>query len=222
MINQTLDIDFYKNQFRKNRYVKLPNFFTDIAFNRLLKEGISLLDSHSKRKNFVMEETNFTLRKISTVSGNAISETSILIPELYQNTELLRTLEKISDTTLFLTPDIADRHAIHRLHEKGDEHGGHVDTYPYVLITFLEHPAENEGGELLFVPNSLNIEDLKSDHVFKDTFKAGDCYFMNASANVHCVLPLQKNTNRTVLVFTYADVYSKDIEISYSSNKLYN
>lgn len=221
MINIS-DVNFYVKEFAKNGYLKFSNFFAPEVFNALLIDSLDLLNRKSRRKDFVMEETNFTLRKISTVSGNVIHSESKFISEFYKNKDLVGFLEKISGKQLFLTPDMADRHTIHRLHKKGDEHGGHVDTYPYVFIICLEYPGEDGGGELEFVPNSKNIEDLKTKKTIKDSLQTGECYFMHSGANVHCVLPLKKDINRTVLVFTYADIDSKDIEISYSSDKLYN
>lgn len=222
MIREDLTIDFYVDEYKKTGFVKIPNLFKMEIFNDLKEESLKLLDDYSKRKNFIMEETNSTLRKISTVSGKVIYKESSLIAKLYETKELLYFLEKIAGKKLFLTPDIADRHAIHRLHKKGDEHGAHVDTYPYVLITCIGDPGELGGGELKYVPNSLDMDDLATDKSITEKLLKGESYFMHASESVHCVLPLQKDTNRTVLVFTYADAISKEVKESYSSNKLYD
>ena len=211
-----------QEEFRANKFVKLPSFFTNEKFQSLFNESINLLDSHSKRKDFLMEDTEFTPRRISTVSGNVIFNESSLITELYQNEDLISFLETIAEEKLYLTPDIADRHAIHRLHKKNDIHGGHVDTYPYVLITCLESPGIDGGGELEYVPNSLDIKDLDTDKAIRKFIDKGESYFMKAGLSVHRVLPLQKEVNRTVVVFTYADEVSKNIIESYSSNLLYD
>ncbi len=215
-------LDTYINEFRETGFVKLPTLLNASDYQLLFDESVELLENHSKRKDFAMAETDFTLRKISTVSGNVISKTAKLIPGFYQNTELVNFLSSIAEIDLFLTPDPADRHTVHRLHNKGDEHGGHVDTYPYVLVFLLEHPRFDEGGELKFVPNSLEIKDLDTDKALVATFNDGDCYFMKAGSNVHSVLPLKKDCHRTVLVFTYADEVSTEILTSYSSDKLYD
>lgn len=216
------DMHRLKEEFQKNKYVKLPGFFTKDKFKTLFNEAIHLLDTYSKRKDFLMEDTEFTPRKISTVSGNVIFNESSMITELYQEEELIAFLEEISGDKLFPTPDIADRHAIHRLHKKNDIHGGHVDTYPFVLITCLESPGKDGGGELEYVPNSLDIKDLGTDKAVRGYLDQGESYFMRASDSVHRVLPLKKEVNRTVVVFTYADEVSKDIIESYSSNLLYD
>ena len=215
-------VDLFKQEFAKLGYVKLTSFFTQDVIDSLIQESYRLLDTHAKRKDFLMDETNFTPRKISTVSGHVIDKESQLISDLYCNEGVLNFLEEIANVRLFETPDVADKHAIHKLHRKNDIHGGHVDTYPFVLITCLESPGQDGGGELEFVPNSLNLEDLGTEKAIRDTLKVGESYFMHASESVHRVLPLVKDTNRTVLVFTYADQQSKNIEVSYSSNKLYD
>ncbi|KAB8151542.1 hypothetical protein EZY14_017755 [Kordia sp. TARA_039_SRF] len=210
------------SEFDRIGYVKLASFFSEEVIENLQKEALRLLSKHGKRKDFVMDETDFTLRKITTVSGNLIDEESTMITDMYKDEKLISYLEEICDNKLFLTPDMADRHAIHMLHKKDDVHGGHLDTYPYVLITCLESPGVDGGGELEFVPFSENMDDLGSEKSVFDKLDVGDSYFMTASKSIHRVLPLKKDKNRTVLVFTYADEFSKDIEISYSSNKLYD
>lgn len=220
--NYCPEISIYVNEFRKLGFVKLPTLLNSTDYDLLFKESINLLENYSRRKDFVMEETNFTLRKITTVSGNVVSQRSKLISHFYQNKDLREFLEAIAETNLFLTPDSADRHTVHRMHHKGDEHGGHVDTYPYVLVFLLEHPKVDEGGELVFVPNSLEVDELGTEKAFKTTFHAGECYFMRAGSNVHCVLPLVTDCHRTVLVFTYADEITAVVSTSYSSDKLYD
>ena len=216
------DLEKKKQQFQELGYIRFSNFFSQEVFSSLLAEASRLMDSDIKRKDFIMEETNNSPRKISTVSGLVIHEKSELIPNLYEDEDLMEFIEDLSDCKLYLTPDISDRHALHKLHRKNDVHGGHLDTYPYVLITCLEAPVENGGGELEFVPFSTNLEDLGTDKSIIDTIETGDSYFMKAGASVHRVLPLVKDTNRTVLVLTYADETSKNIVLSYSTDKLYN
>jgi len=215
-------IEMYKQEFAKYGYVKVSPLLTNDTIDILIEESNVLMDKYAKRKDFLMYETESTPRKISTVSGNIVNEESGFISSLYKNSQVVEFLEEISGNRLFETPDIADRHAIHKLHRKNDIHGGHVDTYPYVLITCLESPGRDGGGELEFVPNSLEIKDLGTEKSIKDILLTGESYFMRADKSVHRVLPLRKETNRTVLVFTYADLNSKNIEISYSSNKLYD
>ena len=216
------DSALFLSTFQDTGYVNLGCLFTPSVIDALLTESLGLLDRYSKRKDFYMDETNFTPRKISTVSGQVIDRESALITELYQSPPLIHFLEEVANDYLYPTPDIADRHAIHKLHKKNDVHGGHVDTYPYVLITCLESPGQDGGGALEFVPRSLNLDDLDTEKAIRDTLARGESYFMHASESVHRVMPLTKEANRTVLVFTYADEASKDIDISYSSSKLYD
>lgn len=210
------------SEFKRIGYVKLTAFFSEEVLENLQNEAFKLLNEFGKRKDFIMDETDFTLRKITTVSGNLINEKSPLLKNMYRDEKLISSLEEICDTKLFITPDIADRHAVHMLHKKNDIHGGHLDTYPFVLITCLESPGIDGGGELEFVPNSEDLNELGTEKSVIDTLDVGDSYFMAASKSIHRVLPLKRDKNRTVLVFTYADELSKDIEVSYSSNKLYD
>lgn len=215
--NSNLTVDF-----SNNCYVKLTSLFTNIVIDRLKYESLVLLEKYSKRKDFLMKETEFTPRHITTVSGNQIINHSSFIPSLYSSDRVLDLLMKIADEEIFLTPDSADRHAIHRMHRRGDVHGGHVDDYAFVLITCLEAPKKNQGGQIEFVPYSLNIKDLGTNKSIVDHLEVGESYFMRSNKAVHRVLPLNDNVNRTVLVFTYADYQTKSLNVSYSSDSLYD
>lgn len=218
--NQSIEV--IKDTFAKDCYIKLPSFFKDAVLSRLKKEAFQLLEKQSKRKDFKMLETKGTFRHISTVSGNEISKHSSFIPMLYTNEKMIAFLREVAGETIFLTPDLADRHAIHRMHRQGDIHGGHVDDYAFVLILCLEAPDKHQGGGIEFVPYSKELNDLKTNKVRKDFLEVGDAYFMRSNKAVHRVAPLKETVNRTVVVFTYADLETKDIKISYSSASLYD
>ena len=216
------DIEVLRETFAKDCYVKISNLFDKDLFSSLRKETFSLLERKSKRKDFIMVETNKTKRHLTTVSGTKIHLHSELIPTLYAHKKIINFLSGIADEALSLTPDLADRHAIHRMHQEGDTHGGHVDDYAFVLIICIEAPHLSQGGEVEFVPNSIDINDLGTDKARRDTLNVGDAYFMRSNKAVHRVLPLKETTNRTVVVFTYADIETKDINVSYSSASLYD
>lgn len=211
-----------KQQFDQIGYIKLPSFFIPAVFDNIETEVNNLLEAFALRKDFLMEETNNTPRRITTVSGKVIDQESPFLTDLYKNDEIIDFITKITDNSICLTPDMADRHAIHKLHKKNDIHGGHLDTYPYVLITCFESPGKDGGGELEFVPKSMDLSELGTEKSVIDYLEKGDSYLMNASHSVHRVLPLKEDRNRTVLVLTYADLATKDVDISYSSNKLYD
>lgn len=218
----TKNITNLKQQFDRIGYIKLPSFFIPAVFDKLETEVNNLLDAFALRKDFLMEETNNTPRRITTVSGKVIDQESPFLTDLYKNEEIIDFITKITDNSICLTPDMADRHAIHKLHKKNDIHGGHLDTYPYVLITCFESPGKDGGGELEFVPKSMDLSELGTEKSIIDYLEKGESYLMNASHSVHRVLPLKEDLNRTVLVLTYADLATKDVDISYSSNKLYD
>jgi len=219
---QDTTVENLQAEFARKCYLKLPKFFQDTIFSILKEEAFDLLERHARRKDFIMEETESTKRHISTVSGNKVKMHSSFIPALYENKVMIEHLEDIAGEKLFLTPDPADRHAVHRLHRQGDIHGGHVDDYAFVLIMCLEAPNADQGGEIEFVPNSTNIKDLGTSKSLIDRLEVGDAYFMRSNKAVHRVLPLKEDTNRTVVVFTYADLETKNISVSYSSDSLYD
>lgn len=208
--------------FAQSCFIKLPSFFKKGLFELLKEEAFMLLSHHSNRKDFLMPATNFTKRQITTVSGKQVNTHGNYIPSLYTLPALTAFLSKIAGESIFYTPDQIDRHTVHRMHREADEHGGHVDSYAFAFVICLESPAINEGGEVQFIPNSLEIDKLSSDEAITERLNVGDCYFMRTDKAVHRVRSLKKETNRTVIVMTYADENTKDLVESYSSENLYD
>lgn len=211
----------FHQEFTLNTYVKLPSFFNNNSFQTLKAEVLRIFEQHSRRRDFLMKQDGNTPRFMSNVSGNAVAKHSSLIPAIYHNSQLMDFLSGIAGTQVYVAPDIFERHAIHRLEKRGDVHGGHLDTYAFVFVIFIQTPPEELGGGLEFVPHSMEISDLDTPLVHRIGHNVGDCYFMKANKTVHRVSPLLEEAQRTNIIFTYADEETQNIDISYSSDTLY-
>lgn len=224
LLNTTLTREagaLFHEEFALNCYVKLPLFFNDDSFMTLKTEALRIFEQHSRRRDFNMKHDQNTPRRMRNVSGTAVAEHSQIIPALYYDSQLIKFLSGIAGTQVYVAPDPFERHAIHRLDKIGDIHGGHLDTYAFVFVIFIETPPQEAGGCLEFVPHSMEISDLDTPLVKRVGHNVGDCYFMKANKTVHRVLPLRKEVKRTNLIFTYADDETKNIDLSYSSQDLY-
>jgi len=209
-----------RESFSQTLYLKFKSLFSEDFFEMLREEAFTLFEQHARRRDLIMQATQ-TPRHMSTVSGKLIQQHNGVIASLYANPQLLAFFTDITGDTILLNKDVLGRHVIHRLDRQGDTHGAHVDTSPYVLVICLESPGTGNGGGLEFVPFSEDVADLATSKMVSDTLGVGEAYFMKAGQAIHRVSPLTGDKTRTVIAFSYANNQTKDIEISYSSESLY-
>jgi hypothetical protein len=179
------------------------------------------MEQRKKRRDLLMPESESTPRKMSTLSGKDIKQMSSIIPMLYFDEEIHRFLSAIVCETVYPVPDDVENYVCNFLHQDGDTHGGHIDTYPFAFNIMIEAPAEGSGGILELVKGSNVIKDL--DDVTKVTslyIPSGDCYLLRTDTTVHRVSPLINGGRRTIINFAYTNAVCLDL-ISYSSSLLY-
>lgn len=210
---------FYE-MFAHDQLVVLPQFFKLEAFSLLAAE-VHRMEQSKKRRDLLMQDSDNTPRKMSTLGGIDVTQMSTIIPMLYFDDALLDFISGVVGERVFLAPDLVENHVCNFLHEVGDIHGGHVDTYPFAFNTMIEAPAEGTGGLLTMVKNSTAIEELDDEQKAQQIYiPTGDCYVLRADKAVHRVSPLNQPGRRTVINFAYADEATADT-LSYSSSVLY-
>lgn len=217
----TLGGEKFKAEFAEQRYVHLKAFYQGAALV-LLKREIERLARKAIRRNFNMTETDETPRVLSTLNGNIIDEFSSLIPSLYRDPSLCEFLSAIVGEQIHTVDDPGEEYVLNILHQPGDTHGAHIDTYKYTLITAIETPDKGIGGCLELVPNSRDanaFDDLKAN-IVSLCAQDGDCVLLDAGNSTHRVTPLTKPSRRIVIASAFANGETRN-DVSYSSEKLY-
>ena len=209
----------YRDRFARDHYVRFPHFFTARGFALLCAEA-ERLGQISIRRDFAMVESGGTPRRMSTLGGDRVACYSTLIPALYRDEGLLAFLAGVAGEPVYEVPDPVENHVLNILHQVGDVHGGHVDTYAFAFNIFIEAPPEDGGGALEFVPGSTRLEDLEGPAARRVFHRPGDCYLLKTDAAIHRVKPLTRPGRRTIINMAYANPATVDLR-SYSTSVLY-
>ena len=193
-----------RKAFQEVGYVPLPGFLTSESLAGLRREVVHL-ESIATRRDFTMECMSESPRHMTTVGGHIIARESTLIPDLYEDIELIRYLRSLTGLDLITVPDIIERHVINYLHQPGDTHGAHFDDYPVALLIFLETPTSpDDGGLLEFVANAGNLSAIETGDVTHAFHLSGDAYVLRSDTTAHRVTPLRRECRRVALNFAYA------------------
>lgn len=210
----------FRHAFLRHKYVRFPAFFQEQSFD-MLRSEVDRLRRLAIRRDLKMEGSGNTLRKMSTLGGHVVGEYSTLVPDFYHDDQLLEFLRGVAGEPVLGVPDPVENHVLNCLHQTGDIHGGHVDTYAFAFNISIDGTTPEDGGALEFVPGSVELEDLEGSSVQRAWHEPGDCYFLRTDQAVHRVSSLLRpEARRTILNFAYANPATLDLE-SYSTSSLY-
>lgn len=210
----------YRDGFLRDKYVRFPAFFLPESFI-VLRSEVDRLRSLAIRRDLKMKGSGHTPRKMSTLGGHVVKEYSSLVPELYHDPRLLAFLRGVAGEPVLGVPDEIENHVLNCLHQTGDIHGGHVDSYAFAFNVSIDGTVPEDGGALEYVPGSVALEDLEGPSVRRVWHEPGDCYFLRTDQAVHRVSPLLRpEARRTILNFAYANPATLHVE-SYSTSALY-
>lgn len=209
----------WQTTFARQRYVHLQGFYQGASL-ALLQCEVRRLAEQAQRRDFNMTETHETPRLLSTLNGNAIDAASCLVPALYYDKTLLAFMSAITGESLYQVSDPGENYVLNILHQEGDTHGAHVDTYAYTLITAIEMPEQGAGGCLELVPGVNEPAAMEGPDVVHLCAQPGDCILLDAANSIHRVTPLNRPSRRIVISSALANHVTQD-GISYSSKKLY-
>ena len=206
-------------RFAQDLAIHLPHFLSERGLELVLAD-VEKLKAHSKRKDFQMEESGGSWRHLRTVRSETIRRYSILLPDLFDNEQLLEFVSGVAGEKLVRYAD-PENLVLLTLERKGDMHGSHCDDFTHVLNIGLEMPPLRSGGILEYVPRSKDASQLGGSDSRQMILRPGDAYVMSADAMVHHVTKLTRgDCRRTIASFSYATPDKADAP-SYSSKTLF-
>lgn len=201
-------------------HVAFPGFVGNDFFAELKREVDSLLERKKMRRDFLMECMDNSPRRMNVVNGHTIETLSKLVPELYNDSNILAFLsEVIGEPVLPLTDDI-DRYVINQLSRSSDTFGAHYDDYPLSFVIILESPGIEGGGYAEMVPRASSLSQLE-DNPIRLPLRAGDAYLLKTDTTAHRVAPLRVDTLRTAINYAYTTPNFMPPRITESAMKLY-
>ncbi|MFJ2900521.1 ArpA protein [Streptomyces sp. NPDC087218] len=192
--------------FRRNGYVKLPNFVADDLFQAVTKESHRLLDLHQQRIDVHLKETSNSPRYMSTVSQKAIEKDSELIRAIYGSDAMMSALSRIAAEPVLPCPWDEEKYVLIRQHKQGDTHGWHWGDFSFTVIWIIEAPDPEFGGQLQTIPHTdWNKEDprvheyLAKHQISTYPHATGDMYFLRSDTTLHRTIPLNIDKTRIIL-----------------------
>jgi len=192
----------HRAHYRQHHFVKLPGFLQGLGFLWLGGE-VKRLRDFAFRRDFEMACMGSSPRHMSTLSGDGIAALSTVIPQLYQDPELLRFLCFVTGEDVLPIPDL-DRFVLNDLHQVSDTFGAHYDDYPISLALIFEAPPAAGGGGVELVARSASLDALRGPDVTRVFLAAGDAYLLKSDTTAHRVAPLNvPGARRTGLNFAY-------------------
>jgi len=203
-----------RKEFMDNQVVVIESLLPEPLKAALSAEARFLMAELGKRRDLVMKVSGNTPRHYWSVGRDSVNDNGKLIPAFFHSEVIRDFLTFLNgNEEVYTVPYKPEEFIINRQQFSGDTHGWHWDDYTFALIWVVEAPELGDGGLIEYVPNTtwdksdfencvskvLEQEEIQSMHVPKD-----NCYFMKASTTLHRVAPLNGNSRRTVIVFTYA------------------
>lgn len=204
------EIEVAADQFAARGFAVVPSVSTPEVSSLLADELERLTSERAVRREFLMEETGNSLRKMSNVRRNEIFEESRVVPRMYESTALRTLLGQVAREPVHICPYEPEQCVVTHLEEGGDTHGWHWDDYAFALVWVTECPPIDDGGFVQCVPRTkwdkknprVNAQ-MASSVIYTVELKKNDVYFMRADTTLHRVAPVERG-QRTIVNMGYA------------------
>ena len=219
-----------RQHFFTHSLVDLSDFFSSEIKADLLNNLEHLFSLNEVRRDFTMEATDHTPRRMTNVESRFLQQNK-RITDLYNDPRLTSLLCDIVGEQVYPCPYEPEKIVATKLHKKGDTHGWHWDDYSFAIIFVLKAPPPSAGGILQCVPHTnwdRNFPDIVSwfliDNIRSYYFPSGSVYLMQTKTTLHRVYPLlQEDEERIILNFAFATKNDFSDEINHETvNELWN
>src|ERR1700728_793818 len=127
----------------RSHIVRIPNVWLPALCRHVEK----LVTTAGRRRDFRMPGFE-TDRHMSTLSADALDRLSSFFGLEYRN-RILWVAEAVLGLALDLAETSVERYVMNRLHRPGDQHGGHLDDYPFA-VTVLVGSSSNPDSSAWF------------------------------------------------------------------------
>ena len=203
----------YEQSFRDEDIVVIDHLLPNALASAMQRQALDLIEAHGARRDLIMEATGGTPRHYTSVGRDKIREQDGPITHFFES-EVIRTyLSRIAGEELHKVPYAPEEYIVNSQQKSGDTHGWHWDDYTFALICMVEAPAYDKGGRVEYIPrtkwdkgdSAKALERFLRNQVVRSPYiPSGSCYLMRANTSLHRIAPLDGDTRRTVIVFTYA------------------
>jgi hypothetical protein len=213
-INQSSSL---RAEFARLGYLYIPRFVDENSLHSLSAIWTTLRIGALRKEVLIEHHGVSSQRRMFTVSAIKIDDATREINCLYRDHNILNAICQITGESIVPLDDDIEKDVINWLALKGDQHGAHVDSFPFACSYVLDAPREDEGGVLII---SHDADEALSFRGKRLPLFPGDLFFFRSDLLYHQVCPLLNDANRVVLNMAYATPRTKS-NLSYSRNSLY-
>lgn len=200
-----------KIQYLTEDYARTTDLIPTAITERLRAEARSLVDSNTRRIDIEVAATGNTPRKMGSLPYTHFAEQSQEFLALYSSQSFRDLLAEVVGTpVLDATYDDEKITGTHQT-KPGDTHGWHWGDHELAWIFIAEAPPAEVGGVLQTVPNTIwNKEDPKvTEHLLTNPVRsyhhnAGESYIFKTDSTLHRTVPMEEQSERIIVNFTYA------------------
>ena len=211
--------------FHANSIVDISGIFSEGLHKQMKREAENLIAENGKQREFRMDATDQTPRRMKNVEQKYIAEQNGVIASLYDDKRLHELVSNIVRDNVYSCPYEPERMVITQLDEKGATHGWHWDDYSLALVWILDAPPPETGGILQCVPNTFWDKEkpdvlrfFLKNPIYSYHFGPGQAYLMQTSRTMHRVYPLLDNEHRRLIVnFAFATEEDMRSDISHET-----
>lgn len=205
-------------------FAVLRHLFDGELLRGLRDECMGLLDDHGVERDFLMQQTGNTPRRMLNVKRDRIKEEGRLIPRIYESQSIRRLFELITQEGLETCPFSPEEYIINGLFRSGDTHGWHWDDYKYGVVFAVDTPEKGGGGLVQVAPNTT--WDRQADCVenalcgsptYSFRLNPGDAYVLRTDTGMHRVSPIAEGTQRIVVNMVWATTDELGKEVSHDT-----
>ncbi|MBS0444624.1 MAG: hypothetical protein JSR59_01625 [Proteobacteria bacterium] len=208
-----------RRRFLAEGLVRLPLLLSPQDRRLLLDEAVGLLDACGKRRDFKMEQTDGSPRRMRNVGGKDVAARSPMLCELYNDRQLRELVSAVIGEPALACPYDQERIVVTSLQQIGDTHGWHWDDYSIALVWVLQAPPIASGGLVQCVPHTRwnrdapqILEHIVSSPIRTYYFDSGEIYLMQTRDTLHRVHPIVKlGCERIIMNFAYATKADTDL-----------
>lgn len=204
-----LTLETLADQFAARGFAVFPQLSTEVG-SLVAEELNRLVQERGVRREFTMEQTGHTPRRMTNVRQDAIQSDSQLVPFLYQSVALREVLSRVAREPVHLCPYEPERFVITHLETGGDTHGWHWDDYAFALVWVAHAPPIDDGGFVQCVPRTAWDKDnprlyrqMASSVIHTIELRSHDVYFMRTDTTLHRVAPVERG-HRTIVNMGFA------------------
>ncbi len=205
-------------QFSVSGYLYIPSFVDNGSLRCLQAIWDEVKNSTLRREITIEHQGVSSDRRMYTASAVTIDKATNEIDGLYRNDVILDALSQIAGEPIEPLDDSIEKYVINQLVRKGDQHGAHVDSFPFSCSYVISSPRVEQGGTLII---SNNADDALAFRGARFVFSPGDLFFFRSNILFHQVSPLLTEANRIVLNMAYATPQTRN-RLSYSRSTLYS